>query len=100
MIAADVPLAYEFTAPALATSLEPAAGRVLGGTAITVRGQGFLTSHGAGVKCLFGNVTSVANVSTDTEAVCTSPRGESGAVRFCMISVEDDVNCGGEGLGF
>ena len=37
---------------------------------------------------------------TDTEAVCTSPRGELGSVRFCMISVDDDVNCGGEGLFF
>jgi hypothetical protein len=94
-ITVDVPMAYEFSAPALATSLEPAAGRVLGGTAITVRGQGFTTSGGAGVKCLFGNVTSLANVSTDNQAVCLSPRGNLGAVRFCMISVEDDVNCGG-----
>ena len=50
-IAVDVPMAYEFAVPALATSLEPAAGRVLGGTAITVRGQGFMTSDGAGLEC-------------------------------------------------
>jgi len=94
----DVDMSYEFVSPALATSLEPSTGRLLGGTTVTVHGQGFVTTHGAVVTCLFGNMTTAAAVISVNKAVCVSPRGQLEPVRFCMISVEDDVNCGMEGL--
>ena len=56
--------------------LEPSTGSMLGGTSITIHGQGFEMYGGGVVWCLFGNETSAGSVVSDNRVVCNSPQGQ------------------------
>ena len=70
---------FQYTPQLVVTGVEPSCGDVAGGTVVTLSGTGFAT--GDGLRCVFGGVPAAAvEVVSDTEARCTTPRGDAGVV--------------------
>ena len=61
------------------SSIVPSTGTVVGGTAVTVLGQGFTAGHGS---CRFGSLVVDAQVLSSTESRCVTPASMFGEVQF------------------
>ena len=73
---------YEFLPPIRLLAMVPTSGTVSGEVPVHIYGSGFSrrAANLGYLRCLFGNASVVADMRSNTELVCVTPRGKPGLV--------------------
>jgi len=93
-------LQVEYADIGTVTTVQPSAGSISGGSAITMSGTGFVAGRTA---CKFGSATAaLAEVRSSTEALCLVPAGTPGtiAVKVAMGDATSDALTSANGMPF
>ena len=92
-------LAFEYYAPPMIASAQPSRGSLRGGTAVTVRGEGFAAPAGE-LRCRFGveeMLGADARALSSTMMVCVSPARSAAAVETLEVSVNGGADFTADG---